>query len=216
MLQVNNLVGFGAGGAVLTSITQQSVATSTAQTITAPAGILAGDLLVLADFIADTGSVTAVTPTGFTNASNVTITLYRLMLSYKLAVGTEGGTSITGMNGNTFNQKVMYTFRGNVAATLLTPSTANGQATASAPTNQTVLASGGLAPLVELAAYGGSTNSFTRGFSPSQDGSQEASGGTSDLWLYYKIYNASPANVTVTMTDAGTANCLQSMYIQMA
>jgi len=217
MLRLNQLIGFGVAQAVLTSITQALSATSTASTITAPSGIQAGDLIVLLDKAANSflTAPTAVTPTGFTNASNVTSAITRQMLSWKKADGTEGGTSITGMNGSANNTKIIYVFRGNIAATTVTPSTVNGQATSAAPTNQNVAASGGTAPLVIVAGYGCASGTIiARGFSPAKDGEIEQAS-TGDLWLAYKIYNSSPADVTISMGDFGT-NFLQSMYIQMS
>jgi hypothetical protein len=203
----------------LASITQVGSSTSTAATITLPADIQAGDLIVILDG-ANSAFATpaAVTPTDFTNHANNTVTPpyegYRLMLSSKLAVGTEGSASITGMNGNAGNTKACYVFRGDIPATSRTPSTFNGEGTTGDPAAQNVAASGGSAPLVVLAGYFARSGPVDpRTFSPAKDG--EINAGSGVLYLAYKIYNSSPADVSVDMDDEVT-NLLQSGYIEMA
>ncbi len=227
MLQLNQLTGFGAGFLGLKSISLFASATSNqSSTITAPANILPGDLIVMADLAAGSSAPAAVTPTGFTQvATSVTSSNYRMCLSYKLAVGNEGGTSITGM---TFSSgfgatKAIYVFRGDVAATSLIVGGANSQSTTGDPTSQNVTAASGLAPLVVLGAYGGSGIAGTvnpRTFSTTKDGEQEVVGDTissdCDLWLAYKIYNSAPADTSIDMDDEGSSNSLMSGYIQMA
>jgi hypothetical protein len=203
----------------LTSITQVGSSTSTAATITLPADIQAGDLIVLFDGGASEFTApTAVTPTGFTNRANNTSSALggfigiRGMISTKLAVGSEGSSSITGMNGDLDNTKAVYVFRGNVPAASLVSSTFNGQGTTGNPTSQNVAASGGTAPLVVLGGYFSEGSVDPRTMSPAKDG--EVSPATV-LYLAYKIYNSSPSDVSVDMDDEG-GNVLQSGYIQMA
>jgi hypothetical protein len=90
-------------------------AVSSAATITQPAGIEPGDLLLLLQFaINSSGLPTAVTPAGYSNIINSTTgaTNVRFMLSHKPAVGNEDSVAITGMNGNNHNSKVLAVFRG--------------------------------------------------------------------------------------------------------
>lgn len=167
----------------------------------------------------------AVTPTGFTAAiTSVNATGIRLCASYKLAVGTEGGTSVTGMagNGGYAAVKVCYVFRGNVAATSVTLGDPGSQGTNNDPSSQVVTVSGGVPPLVVLGFYtaqpGGSGLVNPRTFSTTKDGEIEGiSDGTDDgdLWMAYKIYNSSPADTTIDMADEGS-NCLGSCYIEMS
>ena len=49
--------------------------------------------------------------------------------------------------------------------------------------------------------------------SPAKDG--EVANGTTP-YLAYKVYNSSPANVSVDMDDEGDGNTLQSCYIEVA
>jgi hypothetical protein len=233
MLMVTQLYGFMAGGA-LTSITQVLSATSTATTITAPSGIQAGDLIVMADGSAGSfGTPADVVPTGFTGIETNTTGGSRLRCSYKLADGSEGGASITGMEAGGFGStaKVIYVFRGNVAASTLTLSTPGNQGTTGNPSAQTISASGGVAPLVALGFYYCAENNFnglvnprtfTVGGSDAKDGELESNanpgGGafSSDTWIAYKIYSSAPQDVSVDMDDEGDANNLMSCYIQMA
>lgn len=134
------------------------------------------------------------------------------MLSYKLADGTEGGSTITGMNSTT-NRKELYVFRGNIPAKTLTASTANGQGTSGDPTSQSVTASGGKAPLVVLGGYGSDGTITTRTFSPAKDA--EITADSANAYLAYRIDNSAGQDTTVDMADFGN-NALQSMYIEMA
>ncbi|HYM98203.1 MAG TPA: hypothetical protein VET25_00545 [Aestuariivirgaceae bacterium] len=89
------------------------------------------------------------------------------------------------------------------------------------PAAQTVTASGGVAPLVVLGAYGArgfiDPRTFTVGGSPAKDGEvHNEPGGFSNIVFAWKIYNASPADVVVDMDDEIEANYLQSFYIEMA
>lgn len=215
MFKVNQLVGFG-GSRSLKSITQQGSASSQLSTVTAPAGIQAGDLLALLDIALDGSSPTTVVPTGFTSINNVNAndgtTFIRQILSYKKAIGTEGGSTITGMTGSFGTAKAIYVFRGNIPATVITPSTPNGQATSGTPTNQSVTASSGVSPLVVLGGYGSSGSIATRGFSPAKDGEINPN---SFFYLAYKIYNSSPLDTTISMADAGV-NAMQSVYVSMS
>lgn len=212
-----------AAASPLTSISLFDSATqgnsSSSAAITVPSGVQAGDLLVLQDFALHSGGVpTAVTPTGWTNIVDTSGTPARLMISYKLADGSEGGTSVTGM-GDASNMKCLYIFRGDAPATLLTASTPNQQNTGSNPSSQTVSASGQTTPLVIIGGYAAVAGTVSpRTFSPAKDGEIEQTSVallSADTWLAYKIYNSSPANVSVDMDDESN-NYLASFYVQMS
>ncbi len=99
----------------ITSLTRVLSATSTLATITYPAGIQAGDLILLIDRAAGTTSSLAI-PTGFTQISTTATVAqnlfpYRVTYSYKIATGTETG-NITGQDGSTSDAKTMIVFRG--------------------------------------------------------------------------------------------------------
>jgi hypothetical protein len=222
--------GFIAAGGKLTTIAQVLSATSVeSATITAPVGIRAGDLIVMLDVAFGTSPVAEVIPTGFTPiVTSSSGANFRAVLSYKLATGTEGGTSITGMTetnlDGTFG-KMIYVFRGNVPATLITVADAAAEFTTGNPAAQTVNASGGFAPLVVLGCYGCGPNglvnprTFTVAGIAAKDGEINAFADgaytDTDAWLAYKIYNIAPADVVIDMDDEAT-NVLMSAYIQMA
>ena len=220
MLMVTELIGFGAttaGAAAVTSIVKQAEATSTTSTITAPADIIAGDMLVLLDRAHGSSLPTDVTPTGWTtlnNQSNGSTT--RQNLSYKLAVGTEASSSITGMNGADNNWKIMQVYRPNVAATTLTAGGGVGTITNGDPAAQTITSSAGAAPLVVFGGYGVNDanvidpRTFTVGGSAAKDGETANS---TELYLAWKIYNTSPADVVIDQEDEGGQNTLNGGYV---
>ncbi len=87
----------------------------------------------------------------------------------------------------------------------------NGEATAVDPTSQSVTSGSGTLPLFVLGIYASNADLLTPSFSPSEDAEIQASGDF--LRVKYKIYNASPANVTVDMGDDGN-NIMQSFYVE--
>jgi hypothetical protein len=222
MLMVNPLVGFGAGGKDALTITQVASSTSTGGNITAPAGILAGDLLVILDRAWDIRFTppASVTPSGFTligsslSGTNFNDGFnYKQNVSYKLANGSEASASIAGMSGGGGTLKAMLVFRGNTPATALTLGGSAGQITDNDPTLQTCAASGGVAPLVVFGCYGSSGVVNPRTFSTTKDGEVNPS---TSLYLAWKIYNSAPVDSNIDMDDEGNMNGLQSFYIQMA
>lgn len=203
----------------VSSITQVGSATSTAETITAPATVNEGDWLVLVDFVVDSGgSPSSVVPSGFTEIATDAASFARMTLSHKLADGTEDSATLTGMTGDFGVGKALYQFRGDVDITSVNLSTANTQATTGNPSSSNAGggASGGTAPLVVLAAYAtfGGTPVNPRDFSPTEDGELVAASGA--LYLLHKIYNTSPADVTVDMDDEGSENYLFDVYAELS
>jgi hypothetical protein len=208
--------GFIASARRLSTISQVLSSGSSAATIAAPSGIQAGDLIVLADAATSIGSTPAlVTPSGFTNLTNASDANDRMACWYKLADGTEGGASYTGMSGGSQTRKVMAVFRGDIPAISITPADADsGAFTSGDPASQIITSASGAPPLVVCSAYYGTTGSISpRSFTPAKDGEVNPSGSTA-LYLAWKIYNAAPADVTVDMGDHGV-NCLQSFYMRM-
>lgn len=199
----------------LTTITFRSSATSTTDTITGPADIAAGDLLVLLDrALNGSGIPTEVVPTDFNiiNSMNNGVTR-RQILSYKIADGSEASASLTGMNGTSSDLKILAVFQGDTAISSVTVQDVNGEITDGDPAAQVKNASGGAVPLIVIGGYGSSLTINPRtwtGGTPS-----ELSNGTIQ-YLLYEIFNSSPADITVNMDDEGAGNGLQSCYLECA
>lgn len=186
-----------------------SATSSTGATITAPNSIQRGDLLVLLQ----RGPYPDVAPSGFTNIGSANLsTTYSTSAYYKIATGQENGSIITGISNGS---KALLVFRGSGPLTV-TPADYEGQITSANPTAQTINASGQSTPLVALAMYDvaiGTTDprTFTVGGSDASDA--EITSDSQQFYVKYKIYNSSPADITVDMDDEGTGNSLQSFYI---
>ena len=187
----------------------RSSATSTASTIVAPSDIVAGDLLVLFDVALNaSGFPTAVTPfTSFLNQTNQTSR--RVLFSKKIADGTEAGATLTGMNGANVNSKTLYVFSTN-GATSSTEFDVDYQATDATPTSQTITSSSGTPPLVSM-GFIRQNIATSQSFSPTEDGSINLG----VITTYYKIYNSSPSNITVSCADGGNNNMISSFYIEV-
>jgi hypothetical protein len=219
---VMDLIGFGAVSAVaaatLAPVVAQASSTSAAQTITAPADIIAGDLLVILDRAENvSGTPTSVTPTGFTSINALLDAggFARQNLSYKIAVGTEGSSTITGMVGTEYTEKAMYVFRGGIPITSVTVGSAAGQGVSTDPTAQVVAASAGTPPLIVIGGYSvyGTGIVDPRTFSTTKNGEINPS---TRFYLAYKVYDTSPADTTIDMDDEGAENMLQSCYLAVA
>lgn len=194
------------------TIAKQAEATSTAETIVAPADIQAGDLLVLLDFVTGFGEPTTVVPTGFTSIVNTTdATSTKQIASYKIADGSEASATLTGMTGLAI-AKVLVTFRGNAAIATIAASTPNAEITTGNPTVQSVTASAGTAPLIVFGCYGATGAIDPRTFTPDKDG--ETTSATL-LYLAWRIDNRAGEDTSIDMDDEGT-NVLQSFYLEAA
>ena len=206
-----------AGGMTVSFIASST--SSGSDTITAPASINAGDLLLLVDscFFEQGGGV----PTGFTSITSAISTFVDTLVSYKIADGTEDSSSITGQLGYiSYEQvKLMLQFRGSPAISSVTPQDIATQITDGNPTSQTCNAGSGQAPLIVIGSYGSNAPVDPRTFSTTADGEISDSDfhayGMSN-YLKYKIYNSSPADTTIDMDDEGIENNLISFYLELA
>lgn len=200
-----------AGGGGTTSLAFHDSATSTAATISVPAGLQAGDLMVLSDFALNSGSVPAlVVPSGFTNWINSTTSTLRVAQSYKIAVGDE--TTLTGMDGNLIDNKILAVFRGDVAISTITASIPTSEATSGDPATQNIVATAGTLPLIAFGFYVGTAGVDPRTFTPSA--TAELNNGTSHF-LKYLLQNASLTDVSINMDDEGV-NVLAGGYLWAA
>jgi hypothetical protein len=194
-------------------------ATSNASTVTMPASVLANDIAILFDCAsdADGSAPSSVTPSGWTaidtskSANNLASSGVdvRFNMSFKVLAGSEGGSSITGMNGNNNNTKVLLVFRPS-SGTWGSPSSIGNVLGASTPTNQTVTV--GAAPLVVLGcAMDPISGAPGLGMSPAADATVQD--GFAIGKAGYKIHNTGPSNNTVSATESTGA--LGSFYIPL-
>lgn len=213
------LAGAGAGVPAFT-VSFQSSATSTAETITLPSDIIAGDVLLLIQAANEAGVPTDVTPTGWTDVgAAVNVSLAgggadsRVSHKYKIAVGGDASASVTGMNGGTSNHKIVFVFRPTAPAIAIAPQDLAGEMTNGAPSAQTANASAGATPLIVIASFherGGAQTGIS--FSPTEDGSVA----NTNIDAFHKTYNSSPADVTVDLGDGGARNALCSFYLEIS
>lgn len=206
----------------LTSVSILDTATSNSGTIGVPSSVQDGDLMVLMDrATTKSGAPSATVPSGFEIVSNFTDNVsnwFRLIISYKIATGSDASSTLTGMNGANANRKLLLVFRGNAPITSVTPASLSEQGTDGNPSQQVVTSGSGTPPLIVIAGYG--TQLFStvdpRTFTPAKDGELVVPGAfMSEAYIAYKIYNSSPANVTVDMDDEGNYNQLASFYLAL-
>lgn len=181
-------------------------------TITLPASVQAGDLIVLFDRSKGFSVPTKVVPTGFTEVRSDSGTNVRATYSYKIAVGGDASAVVTGQASSN-QDKVALVFSASRPLTSAVVGFSGGQATDGDPTAINITASGGAAPLVVFGAWANSAAAVSpRTSSPAMDA--EVTPAT-DFYTGYKIYNSSPADVSVDMDDEGAANSLAGFYISV-
>jgi hypothetical protein len=196
--------GAAAAAAGLTTLSLFASATSLTHEVTVPAGVQAGDLIIIMKNGFGLGTPSAATPSGFTNIFNVTSSTSRFTAWYKIAVGTEASTVLTLDNGNVSDRICLGVFRGNKAIVAVSPQDIEAVVPTTDPAAQVITASGGIAPVI---VCGADVDSF----SPAAEGSI-----TADTFvLSYEIYNVGDtlADVTIDRADAGDSNSLGGFYV---
>ena len=188
-------------------------ANSSASTVTVPSNLLPGDLLVLFDIaFGATSSPSLVTPTNFTSLGSVTGQNGRINTAYKQVLdSSDSGTSITGMNGNSSNNKILLVFRGingySIVSVLPSPTDAislSGLSSTSLGDTSIDSYASGIA--VSLAAFYGS-NGITPGSDISFTGATFIQGASNVFYVGYKIYTQADTNTQttgITLADRGT------------
>lgn len=194
--------------------------TSTGSTITCPT-CQDGDLLVLFDWGEDGSTPAEVVPTDFTKAygfSSGTAPRPRGVISFRAVGPGEGatlsGSTITGVNGGTSNWKALQLFRDSAGAISSVQVAVSSPATNTAtgdPADIVVPANGQPSPGIIVASYyAGSGTVSPRTMSPAKTGEQTVDGDTYCAW---KLYDSSPADVTVGMDDEGSLNIVGGAYL---
>jgi hypothetical protein len=210
-------------------------ADSALATVTVPATVEAGDLLVLLDSArAVSGTVTKVVPTDFDEIVSDDLSINpgvpvhdRVVWSMKLAEAGDAGASITGMDA-TNDAKLLLVFRGDRPFKSATSKSAVADATQSNPSAQVVPVTTGGGSLICLGAYieaagppDVGTRTFTIASVDAKDDEIENSVLGLEQWVAYKLFNPgiTKADVTVDMIDEDTAsgavNILASCFIEV-
>lgn len=221
MLMLSQLNGFGSRrrSSIITVAFLTSANATSGATINVPGTALAGDFGVVFQLSRSTASTipTLVNPSGWQNDSTGTATIgtngYRSMISSKILVSGDVGATLTGMNGNSFNDKFILIFRGSSAFTSYTATGPNAETTANAPTAQALNASTETPPMV-LLAFADSATSVTFSGTMSTSGTPVTTG---SAWLaaIYELFNSSPADRTIGVADSGTYNSLSSIIYEL-
>jgi hypothetical protein len=174
-----------------------------------PEGALVGDYAVLFDTSTTT---TDTIPSGWTSISKSTTTGLRTNISYKKITQADKDAEIfTGMGGAT--RKVLLIFTVNSATSSVTVSTPTAQATTATPTSQTVSMSGQGTPIIGFWC-GAATGSPSVTVTGSEAYNNISTNGVAVRFLQYNS-GQTPANISGTMTDAGT-NTFQSFFLKFS
>lgn len=217
MLRVNALAGFG-GKARLPSLTFSFVdfSESASNVLSVVPGVQAGDVAYLFEYgYSFSGRPSLVPPSGWTNlvdnaeVANVRAAVFRKILT----AGDISAGSITGMNGDLLDQKVMLAFRPSSTIGTMTDSTWAQKGTDGNPVAQTIAGAGQPAPLLAVGfacVAGGAPDPFS--WTPAYDALITPVTTAIFTRAAYKTYNTSPADISVDMDDEGGGNVLTCGY----
>jgi len=109
------LMPFDGGATFLKSTSVVASSLSSGATIVVPATALSGDLLILVDAPYSLPGLTPAAPSGFTVLATIGFGFSGVLVSAKIADAASAGSTITGMDGNQDNGKILYVVRGDVA-----------------------------------------------------------------------------------------------------
>jgi hypothetical protein len=201
-----------ASGIPLSSVNFVAFSSSTdGATTTIPDQVKAGDLIVVAETVGY--DATEVTPTGFTLIANVQSNMATVW-SYKIADGTEGNTSLTGTDA-AFEARIIMVFRGNVQITgVSVGSLLSSGPTGADPAGFEITSGSGLSPLIVFASFAAADGTLTGVSATAADMTLHALS-YGQMYAIFKIYNSSPANISVDMADSGFQNTMVGFYLQL-
>ena len=195
---------------VAQGLTYVSSATSTGSTIVIPSDAAIGDLAILWDAAEnDPFSPSAVIPSGWTGMNNIasytTAIIARTLTNRKNLVSGDPGATITGMNGNVSNRKLMVVLRPNIGIGSTATLNVAEEAIDTAPTDQ--VKSTQTTPYVVI---GGSYCDVAPAFSAAWYDQQFTN---NNLLAGFKIFNSDPASITINLSTYGTDNTLVSCSV---
>lgn len=222
------------GGGVELSFVDDNV--SAAATVTVPAGAQEGDILILLDVgVAANATVPQTIPSGFSSVIDEEITFsvgpvsvqVRAILSVKVCDSDDAGSTLTGINANSTEDKILAVFRGSKPFASVSGAATASEGTQSNPTAQVVGLTGAQKPFITVGGYVtyGATpvvdpRTFTVAGNDAKDGEIHQDGTQIDLWLAYKMFGKGVASAAVTVdmddesADANSANILLSCRIE--
>lgn len=199
-------------GLTLTTVATAS-ASSTANTavITVPAGVESGDILVVSQYVANYSSGSD--PSGFTNLVLTEVTAVDHRTGYKVADGTESGTTLTGMTGSD-HAIILVVLRLSLTPTVSTGSW-NSEGTDGNPSSQSVTPPTDK-PVVVFYAAGSrdSVPSFSSQ-SPAFDDVISVGPTGNSLLVGYSLYTSGAVAHTADVNDTGARNTFHSGYLQL-
>jgi hypothetical protein len=189
-----------------------SVASDTS-TIIVPSGVQAGDFMALFDIAFNTsGTPTQVTPSGFTQDVEANGNQRRINTSYKQVLSSaEAGTTLTGMNGTSSNNKILWVFRGTRGSGFGATGFRSGNIAVSAAAlaatdiGDAVIDSYAQGITVTACAFYGSTG-ITTGTDIAFTGATFVQGVSNVFYVGYKIYTQATTNAQttgITLADRG-------------
>jgi len=187
--------------------------------LTLPSGIQSGDIIIFLEGAVDDVLPAADVPSGFTQAIHTFADLgsidVRSIISYKIADGTEGSTSIIGVDE--FACRAAFVFRPNFTVGSATHRDTAGQATSGNPTAQVCNATGDPSSCVIVVGFGWGVAGVDLSFSPSQDVTEEDTFGEIGFDAKCKVYanTETHADHTIDIGDLGSVNVLQSLYLEL-
>lgn len=174
-----------------------------------PSGIEAGDLLIHVWWVSESGDGYSLM-SGWTEVTKIWSSGDGGGLAIKVADGTEDGTTVTNMASNADTDQMLIHIPANIGSVSGGINTAWTE-TSGNPSAQTLVLTGGTAPTfpaLVLAFYGSSGSPTGRSFSGmSGYTDQEATDGEIAM-RYLLVTDQTPANITIDMSDKGSANVL--------
>jgi hypothetical protein len=194
------------------------VAASDANTssVPVPPNVRAGDVLVWSEYVPNYAS--GAVPTGFTELVNTVATAVNHRTAYKIATGSEVGTTLTGTTGSD-TVSALLVFRGPAPYVSASTGTWLSEGTDATPLGQNILlpASGTVLSIAAAGARNTTANITFTTASPAFDDVITGRNITLDaMSVGYKVFPTGGTSQLVNAGDNGTRNTLHSGYLLLS
>lgn len=202
----------------VSSLTVVNQGTSTSDVINLPTGSAVGDLCILFDAGANSGSIPGtVVPSGWTQAVNTAgANDLRAIISYRVLTAADiTAGSVTGMNASASDRKGIVSLRPDFPILSVTVSTPVAQQTSGDPTQQTIAAASAPQSPVVLCGQGRGAAGLTSATGTLVTNGTSVGAGTGQV-AHFEIQNTTRADRTYDIGDNGSQNVLQSLYLTIA